>query len=80
MERRFTMQNTLLSISQVAILLGIRKHRIEYALTSGFIPEPRRFLNKRAFDPAEVCVIASYFGKNDRYWKKEGESCSASTA
>lgn len=57
------MQNSLLSTSQVASLLGIRKHRIEYALSEGHVPEPKlRFLNKRAFDPAEVCVVASYFG------------------
>jgi hypothetical protein len=72
------MQTSLLSTSQVASLLGIRKHRLEYALTSGLIPEPKlRFLNKRAFDPTEVCVIASHFGTNDRHCKKESESCSA---
>lgn len=56
--------NSLLSISQVASLLGIRKHRIEYALSEGLIPEPKlRFLNKRVFDSGEVCVVASHFGK-----------------
>jgi hypothetical protein len=56
--------NSLLSISQVAALLGIRKHRIEYALSEHLIPEPKlRFLNKRAFDPSEVCIVASHFGK-----------------
>ena len=73
------MQTSLLSITQVASLLGIRKHRIEYALTSGFIAEPRRFLNKRAFDAAEVCTIAAYFEKDDRHGKKDGEPCSAPT-
>jgi hypothetical protein len=74
------MQTSLLSITQVASLLGIRKHRIEYALTSGLIPEPKvRFVGKRAFDPAEVCTIAAYFEKDDRHCKKEGESCSASS-
>ena len=60
------MQN-LLSISQVAGLLGVRKHRIEYALAEHYVPEPKlRFLNKRVFDSSEVCVIASYFGKADQ--------------
>jgi len=57
--------NSLLSTSQVASLLGIRKHRLEYALAEGHVSEPKlRFLNKRAFDPSEVCVVASYFGKD----------------
>jgi hypothetical protein len=71
------MQTTFLSISQVATLLGIRKHRIEYALSERLIPEPKlRFLGKRAFDPAEVCIIASHFGKDN----KGGESRSPSSS
>jgi hypothetical protein len=55
--------NDLLIISQVAALLGIRKHRLEYAITSGYIPEPsRRFLGNRVFSPAEVRIAAAYFG------------------
>ena len=55
--------NDLLSISQVAALLGIRKHRLEYAIKSGYIAElSRRFLGKRAFSPAEVRIAAAYFG------------------
>jgi hypothetical protein len=74
------MQNSLLSISQVATLIGIRKHRIEYALSEGYVPEPKlRFIGKRAFDPGEVCTIAAYFEKDDRHCKKEGEPCSAPT-
>ncbi len=60
------MQNNLLSTSQVAKLLGVRKHRIEYAVSEGHVPEPKlRFLNKRAFDPDEVCVVAAHFRKNN---------------
>lgn len=74
------MQNSLLSLSQVAALIGIRKHRIEYALAEGHVPEPKlRFLNKRAFAPSEVCVIASHFRKDDRQCEKGEKSCSASS-
>ena len=60
------MQNSLLSISEVAALLGIRKHRLEYALSEGHVPEPKvRFLNKRVFDATEVRIIAAYFGKDN---------------
>jgi hypothetical protein len=56
--------NNFLSISQVASLLGIRKHRIEYALSEGLIPEPKlRFIGKRVFDPSEICIVASHFKK-----------------
>lgn len=67
------MQTSLLSISQVAALIGVRKHRIEYALTSGYLPEPKlRFVGKRVFDPSEVRVIASYFGQQG---EKQNEPC-----
>ena len=71
------MQTNFLSISQVAALLGIRKHRIEYAIASGYLPEPKlRFVGKRVFNPAEVRVVASYFGKNNQDCEKVNESCS----
>jgi hypothetical protein len=72
------MQN-LLSTGQVAALLGIRKHRIEYAITSGYIPEPARFLGKRVFSPADVRLAASYFGKDKQHCERGGESCSDSS-
>jgi hypothetical protein len=61
------MQDRFLSTSQVASLLGIRKHRLEYAIASGYIPEPQlRFLGKRAFGPTDVRAAASYFGKDNQ--------------
>ena len=69
------MQTNLLSISQVAALLGIRKHRIEYAIASGYVPEPKlRFIGKRVFDSSEVCDVASYFGKDNQDCEKTNES------
>lgn len=71
------MQTNLLSISQVAALLGVRKHRIEYAITSGGIEEPAvRFLGKRVFSPADVRTAAAYFGKDKQ---QGGDSFSATT-
>lgn len=58
------MQTNLLPIGEVAALLGVRKHRIEYALAEKMIPEPQtRFLGKRVFAPADVMRIATFFGK-----------------
>ena len=74
------MQTNFLSISQVAALLGIRRHRIEYALVSGYLPEPKlRFVGKRVFDPAEVRVVAAYFGKDNQEGEKGGDPCSDSS-
>lgn len=74
------MTTNFLSLSQVAALLGIRKHRIEYAITSGHIPEPPiRFLGKRVFGPAEVRVAASYFGRPNQQCGKGGQPCSDSS-
>jgi len=74
------MQTNLLSTSQVASLLGVRKHRLEYAIVSGYIAEPAiRFLGKRVFSPAEVRVAASYFGKENQQCHKGGEPCSDSS-
>jgi hypothetical protein len=73
------MQTGFLSISQVATLIGVRKHRIEYALSEGYVSEPKmRFLNKRLFDPSEVCAVASYFGQGRRH-ENENESSSGSS-
>lgn len=61
------MHTNLLPIGEVAALLGVRKHRIEYALAEKMIPEPQtRFLGKRVFAPADVLRIAVFFGKEDR--------------
>jgi hypothetical protein len=73
------MQTKLLSISQVAALLGIRKHRIEYAIVSGYLAEPMRFVGKRVFDPAEVRAVAAYFGKKELAEQEGGEPCSDSS-
>ena len=70
------MHTSFFSTSQVASLLGIRKHKLEYALTSGYISEPAiRFLGKRVFSPSEVCNVAAYFGKDEG-----GEPCSVSSS
>jgi hypothetical protein len=76
------MKTNLISTGELAELLGIRKHRIEYALSEGFLPEPRaRFVGKRCFAPDEVRVVASYFGKEQHGDSKEGgAACSISNS
>ena len=73
------MQITLLSTGQVAALIGVRKHQLEYRLGTT-IPEPRlRFLGKRCFMPDEVQQVAAYFANARKSMNDEGgETCTVS--
>lgn len=65
------MNNGLLSIGDVGRLIGVPRHKIEYALASGYIQEPKtRFLGRRCFDSEDVRRVAVYFGMEK---KNEGE-------
>jgi hypothetical protein len=51
------------STGQVAKLLGIARHKIEYAIVNGHLPEARfRFLDKRCFDGDDIQRMSEYFG------------------
>lgn len=51
------------STGQVAKMLGIARHKIEYGIVSGHISEARfRFLDKRCFDGDDIQRMAEYFG------------------
>ena len=53
----------LLSTGDVAKKLGIARHKIEYAITNGSLPDAKlRVANKRCFSLEEVEGIAEYFG------------------
>ena len=56
------MKEQLLLLGDVARQLGVRPHRIVYALTSGLIPEPAlRIGNRRLFDENDLKQLANYF-------------------
>ena len=68
----------LLGLGDVSKLIGIARHRIEYAVSNGSIPEPKlRIANKRAFRIEEVQLIADHFGvyidKGDDAEKEDNE-------
>jgi DNA-binding transcriptional MerR regulator len=51
------------STGQVARLLGLRPHQIEYAHASQALAEPNfRFLGKRVYCAADVQRVAEHFG------------------
>lgn len=53
----------LIGLGEVSRLINVPRHRIDYAISNGSIPEPKmRIANKRAFSQEEVRVIANYFG------------------
>lgn len=55
------MDKQLLSLADVSAQTGIRRYRISYALSVGFIPEPKRVGNTRCFSPADVVRIRDHF-------------------
>ena len=71
----------LFSTGEVAKLLGLKRHVLEYAIQSGHIPEPQmRFLNRRVFQQSEIRVIAAHFGKSDQQEKRDDEETCSSSA
>jgi len=53
----------LLGLGDVSELIGVKRHRIEYAIANGSIPEPElRIANKRVFTTEDAQRIADYFG------------------
>lgn len=53
----------LLGLGDVSKVIGIARHKIEYAIANGAIPEPTlRIANKRAFTTEDLQRIADYFG------------------
>jgi DNA-binding transcriptional MerR regulator len=52
----------LLTIKDVATLLGVQAYRIAYAITAGHVAEPeQRLLNKRLFSDEDVRRLETYF-------------------
>lgn len=53
----------LLGLSGVSKVVGVARHRIDYAIANGSIPEPKlRVANKRVFTEEDLQRIADYFG------------------
>ncbi len=49
-------------VNEVARLIGVKAHQIQYAIASGFLPEPaERINNKRIFTPKDIAQIGAYF-------------------
>lgn len=67
--------NKYYSLTQAANQIGIRAHRLAYAVASGLLPEPaQRIGNFRMFTPSDIEAAKKYFAKpqtNGRPMRKE---------
>ena len=50
----------MFSTGEVAKLLGIARHKIEYAIANGHLPEVASVSDKRCFSGGDVKQIAEY--------------------
>jgi predicted site-specific integrase-resolvase len=58
-----TQQNHF-SLKEVAKIVGVKAHRIEYALRNGYLSEPaERVTNRRIFTTADLQAALMYFAK-----------------
>jgi len=69
-------QHNIYSMKDVAALVGVKQHRIEYALKNGYLREPaERVTNRRIFTTADLQAAMVYFSKPTilgRPLRKEG--------
>ena len=50
------------SLKDIAALVGVKPHRIEYALKNGYLPEPaERVTNRRIFTTTDLQRAMVYF-------------------
>ena len=58
------MTQAIYSLKDVAALVGVKPHRIEYALRNGYLAEPsERVTNRRIFSTADLQAAMVYFSK-----------------
>ena len=64
------------SLKEIANIVGVKAHRISYALSNGFLPEPaERITNRRIFTEADLEAAKRYFAaqpKLGRPARKDG--------
>lgn len=52
------------SLKEVAKIVGVKAHRIEYALRNGYLKEPdERVSNRRVFSPTDLQAAMIYFAR-----------------
>ena len=55
------------SLNEVARIVGVKAHRISYAITNAFLPEPEeRITNRRMFTDEDVKAAKKYFSNQPK--------------
>ena len=61
------------SLKEVADIVGVRPHRISYAVSNGFLTEPiERITNRRMFTSSDVEAAMKYFTGKDAKKRQKG--------
>ena len=65
------------SLKEVAKIVGVKAHRISYAISNGYLPEPaQRVTNRRLFSTADLQAALVYFAQRNNLGRppaKDGE-------
>jgi DNA-binding transcriptional MerR regulator len=64
--------NQLYSTIDVARLLQVAEHRINYAHRAGKLPEPNVIAGKRIYTTNDVARVREYF-QHHKPWQRKGE-------
>jgi DNA-binding transcriptional MerR regulator len=71
------MNKTHYSLNEVSKIVGVKAHRIAYAISNGYLPEPaQRVTNRRLFSTADLQAAMIYFAKRSNLGRppaKEGD-------
>lgn len=60
------MDKTHYSLNEVSKIVGVKAHRISYAISNGYLQEPaQRITNRRLFSTADLQAALVYFAKSN---------------
>ncbi len=63
------------SLKEVAVVVGVKAHRISYAVSNGFLSEPvERITNRRLFTQADLEAAKKYFARQPHLGRPVKES------
>jgi DNA-binding transcriptional MerR regulator len=72
------MTQTHYSLKEVAKIVGVKAHRISYAVSNGYLPEPAaRITNRRMFTHADVEAAKRYFATKPKLGRPAWKVCGA---
>lgn len=67
------MTKTHYSLREFATVVGVKAHRIVYAITNGYLTEPERIMNFRMFSEEDIAAAKEYFSRPRKDAKQRSE-------